>query len=146
MSDLLHLVISTPDAILADRKIRALRAQTHDGAFGIWPGHTDLVATLPPSVLHLENEDGHKTYCALRNGVLLVSKGAQIDIACREALLGDNLPKLEAQVLAMRTQNLDARRRAQVEQTRLHAKAIRQMILRLHSRSGWPDRAAAQEI
>jgi F-type H+-transporting ATPase subunit epsilon len=145
MSRLLHLVIAAPDAILADRNIRTLRAETHDGAFGIWPGHTDLVATLPPSVLHLEEESGHKTYCALRNGVLLVSKGTQIEIACREALLGDDLPKLEAQVIAMRSQNLDARRRAQVEQTRLQAKAIRQMILRFHSQAGWPDLAPPQE-
>ena len=135
MSGALKLLITTPGQILFDGQIRALRAETLDGAFGIWPGHADYLSILVPSVLHITQETKPMLYCALRDGVLSMREGQHIDIACRDALLGDDLHVLEAEVMQMRAMRLDARRRAQTDDMRLQTKAVRQMIRRAQGTS-----------
>ena len=93
------------------------------GGFGVLPGHADLLTVLPPSVLRWTRRDGATRYCALSGGVMTVSRGARVAVACRRGTLGDDLEKLQAEVAAARAAELDADRRAKVEQTRLHAQA-----------------------
>ena len=50
----LHLTIATPAAVLVDADgVASLRAEDESGAFGVLPGHADLLTVLPPSVLRL---------------------------------------------------------------------------------------------
>jgi F-type H+-transporting ATPase subunit epsilon len=52
MSGGVRLTIATPAAVLVDVDgVRSLRAEDQSGAFGVLPGHADLVTVLPPSVL-----------------------------------------------------------------------------------------------
>jgi F-type H+-transporting ATPase subunit epsilon len=129
MSDRLHLTITTPAAVLVDRAdVRSVRAEDESGGFGILPGHTDLLTVLPASVVRWRSGDGAMHFCALRGGVLTVSDGRHVAIACRQGTLGDNLSALEADVGTLRAAELDAERKARVEQTRLHARAVRQLV------------------
>ncbi|MDW6024406.1 F0F1 ATP synthase subunit epsilon [Mesorhizobium sp. BAC0120] len=129
MSATLHLTITTPSAILADRvQVRSVRAEDESGGFGILPGHADLLTVLSASVVRWRSDDDIRHYCALRGGVLTVTEGRQVAIACRQGTLGDDLAKLEAEVRAMRAAETDADRRARVEQMRLHARAVRQLM------------------
>jgi F-type H+-transporting ATPase subunit epsilon len=129
MSEGLHLTITTPADVLVDRAdVSSLRAEDESGGFGILPGHTDLLTVLPASVVRWRNGDGTAQYCALRGGVLTVSKGQRIAIACRQGTVGDDLAVLEAEVKALRAAELDAERQTRVEQTRLHARAVRQLL------------------
>ncbi len=129
MSDRLHLTITTPAAILVDSKeVRSVRADDESGGFGILPGHTDFLTVLPASVVRWRESDGITYYCALRGGVITVADGRRVEIACRHGKIGEDLSLLEAEVQTLREAELDAGRRARVEQIRLHARAVRQLM------------------
>jgi F-type H+-transporting ATPase subunit epsilon len=129
MTSGLHLIIATPAKLLFDAEdVRSLRAEDHSGAFGVLPGHADLLTVLPPSVVRWTAKDGSTSYCALSGGVLRVAGGKRIAIACRRGAISGDLSALRGEIEAMRSAELDADRRARVEQTRLHANALRQLM------------------
>ena len=132
MSALLHLTIATPARVLFDSaEVVALRAEDATGSFGILPGHAAFLTVLAPSVLRWHAADGIEQFCSVKEGVLRVSGGHEISIACREGVMGTSgtsLEVLEAQVDAARAAQLDAVRRARVDETRLHAQAVRQLL------------------
>jgi F-type H+-transporting ATPase subunit epsilon len=143
MSDGLHLTIATPATVLIDKdQVRSLRAEDESGAFGVLPGHADLLTVLPPSVVRWTREGEPTRYCALSGGVMTISRGRRVAIACRRGTVSDDLATLEAQVAAERAAELDADRRAKVEQVRLHARALRQ-LMRLLRPGGRPSDGAA---
>jgi F-type H+-transporting ATPase subunit epsilon len=129
MSAALHLTITTPSQILVESDdVVAVRAEDQSGSFGILPGHADLLTVLVPSVLRWRTADGAARYCAVRGGVFTVAAGRDIAVACREGVVGDSLEDLEAKVRTVRAQELEADRKARVEQVRLHALAVRQLL------------------
>jgi F-type H+-transporting ATPase subunit epsilon len=132
MNALLHLTIATPARVLFDStEVVALRAEDATGSFGILPGHAAFLTVLAPSVLRWHAADGIEQFCAVKEGVLRVSGGHEIAVACREGVMGASgmsLQVLEAQVDAARATQIDAVRRARVNETRLHAQAVRQLL------------------
>jgi len=125
----LHLTITTPMDLLVDEPAaQSLRAEDESGGFGILPGHTDFLTALPASVVRWRTSDGSLHFCALRAGLMTVSEGARVAIACREGILAYDLSALESDVAELRADETDADRRAQVEQMRLHANAVRQLM------------------
>ncbi|MBS1164550.1 MAG: F-type H+-transporting ATPase subunit epsilon [Proteobacteria bacterium] len=136
MTATLRLIITTPATVLVDdATVVALRAEDESGGFGILPGHTDLLTVLTASVIRWRNAAGAMLYCAVRGGVLTVTDGARVAVACREGTVDSDLPKLEAAVEALRTRSTDEGRQARVEQMRLHAQAVRQLMRLLRSAS-----------
>lgn len=129
MSGALHLVITTPAAVLVDDSaIGSVRAEDESGAFGILPRHADLLTVLPASVVRWRGADDRERYCAIRSGVLTVTGGTDVAIACRLGVLGDDLETLAARVRAQRAEETDTDSRARIEQMRLHAHAVRQLM------------------
>ncbi len=129
MSAGLHLTIATPASVLVDASdVRSLRAEDESGAFGVLPGHADLLTVLPPSVVRWTCEGEGTRYCALSGGMLAVSGGNRVAIACRRGVVGEDAAALQAQIAAARAAEIDAGRRAKVEQMRLHARALRQLM------------------
>ncbi|MFP4896578.1 F0F1 ATP synthase subunit epsilon [Paraburkholderia sp. EG304] len=125
----LLLTIATPARVIVDGlPVVSLRAEDESGAFGVRAEHADLVTLLSASVVRWRTPDGGEHYCAVDGGVLIVSRGTTVSLACRDAVPGDSLEALEAQVRRARAAQLDAMRRARAEQTRLHAQAVRQML------------------
>ena len=125
----LHLIIATPAKVLADvEDVRSLRAEDDSGAFGVLPGHADLLTVLPPSVLRWTAQARSTRYCALSGGVLRVAGGKLIAVACRRGAVADDLSALQGEIAALRSAELEADRRARVEQTMLHARALRQFM------------------
>ncbi|MFT4065944.1 F0F1 ATP synthase subunit epsilon [Paraburkholderia sp.] len=140
MNHALHLTIATPAAVLVDSaEVVALRAEDASGSFGILPGHADYLTVLVPCVVRWHGADHIPHFCAVEAGVLRVAQGRRVTIACRDGMCGDTLVALQAQVEAARVKRLDAARRARVEQTRLHAQAVRQLLRYL--RPGAPSAA-----
>jgi F-type H+-transporting ATPase subunit epsilon len=143
MSETLHLTVTTPAQILVQSNdVLAVRAEDQSGSFGILPGHADLLTVLVPSVVRWRTTDGTARFCAVRGGVFTVASGRDVAVACREGVVGDSLDDLEAKVRAVRAQELEADRRARVEQVRLHALAVRQLVRYLRPN---PASAAAVE-
>jgi F-type H+-transporting ATPase subunit epsilon len=139
MSETLHLTITTPAQVLVQRNdVVAVRAEDQSGSFGILPGHADLLTVLVPSVLRWRTVDGAARFCAVRGGVFTISSGRDVAVACREGVVGDSLDELQAKVRAVRAQELEADRKARVEQIRLHALAVRQLVRYLRPNAAPP--------
>jgi F-type H+-transporting ATPase subunit epsilon len=129
MTRAMRLTITTPNAVLFDGGgVRSIRAEDQSGGFGLLPGHADFLTVLPASVIRWRAKDGVERFCAIRSGVLTIKDGERVAVACRHGVLGDDLQKLEAEVHSARATQIDATARARVEQTRLHANAVRQLI------------------
>jgi F-type H+-transporting ATPase subunit epsilon len=140
----MKLEISTPLEIVVEAQdVASFRAADASGDFGIMPGHVDMLAVLETSVVRWWAATGSWHFCALRGGVLAVENGDTIRIACRTAITGDDLSRLEREVREYREAETDAARRARVAQTRLHAQAIRQIMR--HIADGTASEAAELE-
>lgn len=124
----LELVIATPTRILARQDTVSVRAEDESGGFGILPGHADYITVLSPSVVRWRTADGGWRFCAHGGGVLRVEDGRRVSIACRTGSVGDDLATLEATVAAFRAAAQETARKARVEETQLHARAVRQMM------------------
>jgi F-type H+-transporting ATPase subunit epsilon len=142
MNKTLHLTITTPAQILAaSDNVVAVRVEDQSGSLGVLPGHADLLTALIPSVVRWRTADGAACFCAVRGGVFAVSSGRNVSVACREGVVGDSLDELEAKVRTVRARQLEADRKARVEETRVHALAVRQLIRYLR-----PNAASAGRI
>lgn len=135
----LHLTITTPTTVLVDAaEVTSVRAEDDSGGFGILAGHANLLTVLSPSVLRWRDLTGKERYCAQSGGVLTVTDGSRVLVACRQGTCGEVLSKLQDEVLLMRAAAVESDRKSRVEQTRLHANAVRQLMRFMR-----PDAAAA---
>ncbi len=114
-----------------DDGVLALRAEDASGCFGVQPGHADFVTSLSVSVLSWTRADGSRRHCALRRGVLRVQRGRLVEVATREAVVGDDLDRLEHEVLQRFEADLELQRGQRVEGTRLQLSAIRSIMRHL---------------
>jgi F-type H+-transporting ATPase subunit epsilon len=129
MSAVLHLTITTPAVVLVDSgDVTSVRAEDASGSFGILPSHTDLLTMLTPSVVCWRTAAGHTGFCAVKGGVLTVSQGSRVAIACREGIVNGSLQTLEEKVRVVRAQQVEADRRTRVAQAELHTRAVRQLV------------------
>jgi F-type H+-transporting ATPase subunit epsilon len=125
----MRLLITTPTAVLLDEAdVVAVRAEDESGSFGILNGHADFLTALTISVVSWHRADDRRRFCAVRRGVLSVTKGKEVAIATREAIPGDDLDHLEQVVLAEFREVLEAERIARTESVRQQMKAIRQIV------------------
>jgi alternate F1F0 ATPase F1 subunit epsilon len=76
-----------------------LRAEDETGVFGILPSHADFLTVLAPAVASWRDDRGAEHHVALRGGLLEVHGGDAIAIATPEAVAGDDLHRLESEVL-----------------------------------------------
>lgn len=125
----MRLLITTPtDVMLDDPDVVALRAEDESGGFGILDGHADFLTALTISVVSWRRADNRRRSCAVCRGVLSVTKGSEVAIATRQAVLGDDLDHLERVVLAEFREAIEAERVARTESAQLQMKAIRQIV------------------
>jgi F-type H+-transporting ATPase subunit epsilon len=141
MSAALQLRIATPLTLLVEQSVLALRAEDASGSFGVRPGHADLLTVLVPTVLRWRDAQQNPYCCAVSGGVLTVQHGDRIEVACREAILGDSLQDLLERVAHMRDDQIEAARRVRAEQVALHARTVRQLVKYLRpgseTRASW---------
>jgi len=129
VSRALSLTLATPTRVLVEAlEVIAVRAEDESGSFGLLPGHTDFITVLPPSVVRWRTPDDTLHYCAQAGGLLTVEDGSRVALACRQAILSDDLAVLAQAVEHMRAAETDRERKARVEQMRLHAQAVRQLM------------------
>jgi len=72
--------------------------------------------------------DGSRSHCAVRHGILTVREGAEVNIATREAHVGDSLEQLQATVLRRYRQSREAELTGRTAAARLRMQAIRRMV------------------
>ncbi len=135
----MRLLITTPTAIVVDESnVSSVRAEDDSGSFGILKGHADLLTALNISIVSWHAADDRMRYCAVRRGVLSVAGGAEVAIATREAIAGDDLDRLEEIVLDEFRKRSEAERASRTESLQLQMKAIRQIVRYLR-----PDKRSA---
>lgn len=125
----MRLLITTPTVIAVDRpNVISLRAEDASGSFGILEGHTDFLTALAICVVRWTEEGGAQHFCAVRHGTLAVHNGKAVEIATREALVGDDLEQLEGVVLAEFRQAAEAESASRTENLQMQMAAVRQII------------------
>ena len=125
----MRLLITTPTSVVIDDpSVVAVRAEDESGGFGILKGHADFLTALSISVVSWHRADGRQQFCAVRHGVLSVTRGSEVAIATREAVPGDDFDHLDQVVLAEFRETLEAERTARTESLQLQMKAIRQIV------------------
>ncbi|RUR28334.1 F0F1 ATP synthase subunit epsilon [Vreelandella andesensis] len=127
----MKLKIITPLAIIVEEEIDSLRAEDASGSFGILKSHAPFLTSLTLSILSWRVSNSER-FCAVRGGVLTVAKGDTIEITTREAVIGNDLATLGADVLARFEADAEEEKVEHVESMRLQINAIRQMISRRH--------------
>jgi F-type H+-transporting ATPase subunit epsilon len=131
----MRLTVTTPLATLVQTEDAAhIRAEDPSGAFGILPGHAAFLTALAVCVLTWRDQAGREHHLAVRGGVLSVSDAA-VMVATPEAVAGDDLQRLESEVLLRFRQHLEEERAAHAESQRLHLTAIRQIMRLLRPES-----------
>jgi F-type H+-transporting ATPase subunit epsilon len=138
----MRLLITTPMAVAVDRSdVVSVRAEDETGAFGILSGHADFLTSLAISVVSWRECDGKEGHCAVRQGVLTVTGGEEVAIATRDAVVGDDLDRLEQEVLARYRETVEAERAARLGSAKMHLEAVRQIVRYL--RPGHPAEGGA---
>ncbi len=124
----MRLTVTTPLSIVIDAgDVAHLRAEDETGAFGILPGHADFLTALAISVVSWRNGQGAEHHVAVHGGMLEVRGGEAIAIVTREAAPGDDLERLEVEVLARFRRQLADEQAARQDAQRLYLAAIRQI-------------------
>jgi F-type H+-transporting ATPase subunit epsilon len=141
----MKLVVTTPTEIAVEEEpVRYVRAEDSSGSFGVEPHHADLLTTLTICVVRWRDQRNDERYVAVRGGVLRVRNGNLVEIATREAVVGDDLARMRGQVLSTMTKNREAEESARSGALRLEHAAIRQ-IYRYLRPTDQPIKAKPQE-
>jgi F-type H+-transporting ATPase subunit epsilon len=137
----MRLAITTPFAtVLQTDDAVHVRAEDSSGAFGILRGHADFLTVLDVSVLTWRDGQNREHYVAMRGGILSVRDGGSVIVTTPEAVAGEDLHTLEADVLSRFQRHLDEERAAHTEAQRLHLAAIRQIVRLLRPEPGHAPR------
>ncbi|MBI1207671.1 MAG: F0F1 ATP synthase subunit epsilon [Azospirillum sp.] len=124
----MRLLVTTPTTVVVDAEdVRAVRAEDESGAFGILPGHCDLLTALSVSVLFWRDRDDLEHFVAVRGGVLAVRQGRLVEIASREALASDDLGALRGRVIAAMRATAEAEAAARTQAARFQVSFLRRM-------------------
>lgn len=124
----MKLTITTPLALVVERDdVVHLRAEDETGAFGVLDHHADFLTALVVSVVTWRDRSGAEHHVAVRGGMLEVRSGDTIAIATPEAVLDDDLHRLESEVLARFRRALAEEQGARIDAQRLYLAAIRQI-------------------
>lgn len=138
----MRLLITTPTAVVIDETgVTAVRAEDESGSFGIMDRHAELLTALNVCIVSWRGAGEKRRYCAVRRGVLTVSKtadGTEIAVATREAVPGERLEHLEQVVLDEFRKRQETERSARTESLQLQMKAVRQIMRFLR-----PERSGA---
>jgi F-type H+-transporting ATPase subunit epsilon len=125
----LKLTVTTPlQIILQEDAVISLRAEDASGDFGIRPGHTDFLTVIDAGVMRWRRAEAPWRYCALRGGIFSVTGGSEVRVACREAIVSEDLTSLQARVSAARQEALDESRRARAQGVKLYTHAVRRLM------------------
>jgi F-type H+-transporting ATPase subunit epsilon len=124
----MKLSIATPLSLVVDMDgVKYVRAEDETGAFGILKGHADFLTVLTTSVVTWRDKDGDEHHAALRGGAFRVEGGNDISIATREAVLGDDLRRLQDDVLVKFRREAEEEKAAGADAERLYLAALRQI-------------------
>jgi F-type H+-transporting ATPase subunit epsilon len=124
----MKLVVATPDRVVLEADaVASLRAEDATGSFGVLPGHADLLTVLVPSVIAWRDGGGAEHYVAVRGGVLTVRDGTTVEVASREAVAGDDVEAIGAELAAAAEAAREREASARTDAIGLEAAVVRRI-------------------
>jgi F-type H+-transporting ATPase subunit epsilon len=139
-----RLRVVTPSNVAVDATgVRYVRAEDPTGAFGIQPRHADFITKLVVSVLTFRDGRGTDRHVAIRGGVLRVRGGEFVEVAAREAVVGEDLGELREVVLGRLREAADLEAKARTRATQLHASVARYLYRYVRAERGGPPQGLA---
>ncbi|MDH3664602.1 MAG: F0F1 ATP synthase subunit epsilon [Alphaproteobacteria bacterium] len=123
----MRLRVVTPTGSVIDEAVLKVVAEGPNGAFGLLPRHIDFVSELPPGIVFYSSSDGQDHVIAINEGTL-VKYGKLVLISTRDAVVGNDLDTLEAEVKNTFLQIDDHERTARAALARLEAGMIRHFL------------------
>jgi F-type H+-transporting ATPase subunit epsilon len=133
----MRLIITTPMALVADiDAVVHVRAEDETGSFGILEHHDDFLTALAVSVVSWRTAAGAQGHCAVRGGVLSVSGGNRVEIATRQAVVGDDLGQLADKVVAELKRNAEQEEAAWTHSARMRLRVLRELSRSTASANG----------
>lgn len=123
----MKLRVVTPSEVVLDETVEKVVVQAPNGSFGMLPRHIDFVSALVPGILLYQLADGAERFLGINAGTL-VKCGDTVFIATRNAMAGDRLETLQAQVEQVFLQLDEQERVARTALARLEAGVIRRFI------------------
>lgn len=122
----LRLIVTTPNTVVLELPgVVAVRGEDASGSFGLLPGHCDFMTALAVSVLSFREQEGQTRYVAVRGGVLTVREGSVVEVATRDAVVGDDLETLQGQVLKRMELDAEAEALARTQAVRMQMAVMR---------------------
>jgi F-type H+-transporting ATPase subunit epsilon len=92
---LMHLKLLLPYQILLDEKeVTHIVVETYEGSYGFLPHRLDCVAPITPGILTITRADESEIFVAVDEGIL-VKTSTDVLVSVRNAMLGDDLEKLQ---------------------------------------------------
>jgi len=126
MSDM-RLKVITPTRVVLDEPVTRIVAEAPDGAFGVLPRHVDYVSQLDAGVLLFTAADGTERYLGVNEGTM-VKCGRDVFVSTREAIEGDDLATLSANVAEAFGELDEEEKIARSALARLEAGIVRRFI------------------
>ena len=126
MDEVMRLEVVTPSAVVVDRPVSKIRAESTTGSFTMLPRHIDYVAILVPGLLDYVTA-GEEQMMAIAGGVL-VKQGRSVRVATSEAAEGDTVLALQRALRASFDELAEGERRSRAAVARLETDAIRRLI------------------
>ncbi len=111
MINRLLLRVRTPDRVVIDAPVHAVRAEDRSGWFGIAKGRAEVVAVLPVGLL-VYRDDAGEGYVAVGGGLLHVD-GEECRVMVRDAFASRSLGEIGSEL-----QRYVQRRRVRIERER----------------------------
>ena len=123
----MRLRVVTPSGVVVDEAVSKVVAEAPDGAFGLLPRHIDFASELTPGIVVYRAPDGVEHFLGINEGTL-VKCGDLVLVSTRDAVVGDDLDALEAEVKNTFLQIDDHERMARTALARLEAGMIRNFL------------------
>jgi len=127
MSETMTLRVVTPTGVALETAATRIVAVSPVGAFGMLPRHVDYVTELIPGVPIHDDEGGEERFLGVNSGTL-VKCGAEVTVATRDAIPGDDLSALERRVAETFGRIDDRERAARGALARLEAGLVRRFF------------------
>lgn len=126
-ADTMHVTVMRPDGVLLSQRAVKVAAEATNGAFILLPRHIDFVTPLVAGVVLLTGRDGAETVVGTDTGTL-VKVGAEVRIATRRAVVGDELDTLKELVEREFRTTSTREQMAQRALARLEAGIVRRFV------------------
>ena len=123
---LLTLEVRSPDGVLYEGPVSAIRAEDHEGWFGILPGRRDIVASLPPGIVLFEDGRGEGFIAVSR--ALLSLDGASCRVLAPEARLARDVGEAARALATLRDSRRERSERRRDAMKSLEREALRRMV------------------